>query len=327
METTLNAEQESVIAKVQKLLALARGNTNENEAQAATSKAMELLAAYNLDMAVLNKPGASPSARKDQKRAGGLYSWQRDLWLAVAELNFCKYFFVRGLSKGSKYEHQIIGRAENVLATELMAEYLQDTIERLTVEYGKMAFPGQSRFIRELIAYREGMAHRLQDRLLTERWRRITEERKKRDEAATRHSHGGTALVLADVIQTEEDLNNDYIYGYEPGTTARRRAEYQARQAAAKAAADELLRKQDEWDKAHPREAALRKAKEAEEYAAKQRRWAAEDEKRSRQPARTRRLTSREERMQSHEFYAGHDKGGEIGLDQQLTNNQKGLLS
>lgn len=317
MTVLMDAEQEAVIGKVRKLLALANNNSNEAEAQSATAKAMELLAAYNLDMAILNQTKPKDSKRDDKKRSGGLYSWQRDLWYAVAELNFCRYFFIRGLSAGSKYEHQIIGRAENVIATELMSEYLQDTIERLTVEYGKRAFPGKSRFIRELIAYREGMAYRLADRLRTLRAERIKAERD-RAAAATAGYHGSNALVLADVIQTEQDLNEDYINGWEPGTTAKRRAEQQERQRKATEAYKEEMRKQEEWDKAHPVEAAERKAKEAETYAKWAREDAAKAARRKTAVDRPRRMTSREERMSSHEFYAGYEKGKDVGLDRQI---------
>jgi hypothetical protein len=322
MEIHLTAEQESVISKVEKLLALSRNNSNEAEAESAAAKAMELLAAYNLDMAIVGQTSKQDGKRNDKKRKGGLYSWQRDLWHAVSKLNFCRYWFIRGLGRGTQYEHRILGRQENVIATELMAEYLQDTIERLTVEYGKKHYPGKSRFIRELIAYREGMANRLYWRLEDLRHQRITEDRRKADEARARHSHGGTALVLADVIQTEDDLNEDYLMGLEPGTTAKRRAEREARRAAAQAAYNQqMAEEQAKWDAfaaANPEEAARivrereRKAKEQEA------KWAAEDARRAKQPSRERKLTSREQRMQSHEFYAGYDKAGEVGLDKQI---------
>ena len=323
MMNGLSAEQEAVIGKVEKLLALSRNNSNEAEAQSAAAKAMELLAAYNLDMAIVGQNKPVDGKRADKKRTGGLYSWQRDLWHAVAELNFCRYWFIRGLERGSKYEHRILGRQENVISTELMAEYLQDTVERLTVEYGKINFPGKSRFIRELIAYREGMATRLYWRLQEIRQQRIAEERRKQEEMRTRGSHGGSALVLADVINTEEDFNNDYINGWEPGTSARNRAEREARRAAAKAAADEQLAKEQlEWEAfaaANPAEAEriLRERARAEEQrkAEDDARWA----KMSNRPVRERKLTSREVRMQSREFQAGYVKGADVGLDKQVS--------
>lgn len=320
VEINLSAEQEGIIAKVEKLLSLARNNPNENEAESATAKAMELLAAYNLDMAQIGKPQGSN--RKDQKLKGGLYSWQRNLWNAVAELNFCRYWFIRGLTKGSAYEHRILGRTENVIAMKVMAEYLQDTVERLAVEYGKKAYPGASRFIKELIIYREGVAYRLAERLRELRRQRINEERRKQEEAKTRHSHGGFALVLADVIQTEDDLNNDYIMGWEPGTTANNRAAEKERQRLAMEAYEKKMAEQAEWDRLHPEEAAKRK-KANDEYWAK---VMAEDAKKAKRrktaAARPQRMSRAEQRMSTHEFYAGYNKGDEVGLGQQIDHNE-----
>ena len=86
---------ESIVRKVTALL-----DTNgctEAEAESRVAKAQELLETYNLDMATL---GTSDATRKDTKRKGGLYSWQRDLWKSVAEMNFCYYFSIKGLAKG-----------------------------------------------------------------------------------------------------------------------------------------------------------------------------------------------------------------------------------
>lgn len=48
--TTNTINEEKLIKKVQKLLALADDNSNENEAQAAYARAQELIAEYSLDM-------------------------------------------------------------------------------------------------------------------------------------------------------------------------------------------------------------------------------------------------------------------------------------
>ncbi len=326
-DTILNAEQEGIISKVEKLLALARNNPNENEAQSATEKAMELLAAYNLDMASIGK---QTSNRKDQKLKGGLYSWQRELWNAVAQLNFCKYWFIRGLARGQSYEHRILGRVENVASTKVMAEYLQDTIERLATDYGKKAYPGASRFIRELIIYREGMAYRIAERLRELRRQRINEERRKQEEARTRHSHGGFALVLADVIQTEDDLNEDYLHGLEPGTTGKRRAEEKARQAAAMDAYNKrMAEEQAKWDlfaKTNPEEAKRIVAERKRAIRERDAKWAAQDAKRAKAMTRPRKMTRAEERMSSPEFYAGYDKGNEVGLDRQIDGDDQPRL-
>ena len=118
-------KMEAVIAKIRKLLAMADGNANEHEAAVAASKAQELLEAYNLDMAIIGRKTGTHAPRNDKKRAGGLYKWQRDLWFATATLNFCKYYYFRGLVAGSQYEHQLIGSHVNVVSTEVMANWFE----------------------------------------------------------------------------------------------------------------------------------------------------------------------------------------------------------
>lgn len=320
--THLNAEEQAVLAKVEKLLALAKGNANENEAASATAKAMELLAAYNLDMAVIGNTGKG-SQRKDTRLKGGLYAWQRDIWKAVSELNFCMYWSIKGLTKGSTYEHRILGRQVNVASAQAMADYLQQAVERLTREYAK-ANHYHSIFVRELIAYREGMAHRLVDRLNTLRKQRLAEDERKQREERARSSHPGAApasnaLVLASVIHTEEDLNNDYLYGKEPGWHSEQRAIREARQAAALAAYHKQMEEKQAWRLANPE--AAKAQDEADRKANAE--WLAKYEKRNarrKEPVyRERALTAQEQRARLSTFTQGYYKADEIGLDDQVT--------
>lgn len=126
----LTPEAEKAIDRIQKLLALARNNDNEAEASLAMEAAQRMLEAHNLDMALVERKagGASGQKREDQKTGGGLYKWQRTVWEHTAILNFCRYQSIRGLAKGSKYENRIIGSQVNVLATNVMGDYLQQTI-------------------------------------------------------------------------------------------------------------------------------------------------------------------------------------------------------
>lgn len=322
--TGMDQKTLDVIEKVRKLLAMANGNANENEAAIAAAKAAQLLEAYNLDMAVI---GASATAkRKDQKRAGGLYQWQRNLWYAVAKLNFCHYTYTRGLRAGEQYEHQIIGSQANVISTEVMAEYLQSTVERLARYWVKINYPNKSVFIKPAIAYREGVATSISNRIWTLRNQKLAEDEAKRkaDREAARAMGVNTenALILQDVINTEEDLNNDYIWGYEPGTSAMHRRQREAKQAKAEADAKEALRKQAEWDLAHPELAAKRKAKDKAQEEEMYRRWAREDAKR-----RNRKPTAEEERRNMPSFYDGYDAGQKVSLDKQVDNRQNKQIS
>lgn len=327
MNQTLSQEALAIIAKVEKLLALAKGNANEHEAQTATAKAMELLAAYNLDMAQIGTSGKG-NQRSDTRLKGGLYGWQRDLWKAVSELNFCLYRSIRGLQKGAVYEHRVIGSHVNVVSTKAMADYLQQTVERLAQQWAKdRGYP--SVFVKEAIAYREGMAERLCDRLWDLRRDRMREdeavkEQARKDARAT-GAAPGMALVLADVAQTEQDLNQDLLHGYEPGTTARHRAEWEHRQVAARQEADRLLQERDAAEAADP---ALRDTRLAAEKAEAEYREKLEEAARKREERNARRRkgdgfryrqeTPREARARTSEYESGYRKGADIGLDKQI---------
>lgn len=180
---------ENIIRKIEALLNV--NGCTEAEAEARLAKAQELLERHNLDMANI---GGKPESRKDQKRKGGLYTWQRNLWKAVAELNFCYYSAIRGLARGSSYEHRIIGSHANVIATEVMAKYLQETVERLAQDWAKANFY-KSVFVREAIAYREGMTNRLSERLQARRDELVAEERQICEENEFRANSASTVLT------------------------------------------------------------------------------------------------------------------------------------
>lgn len=330
----LTQEQQDVIAKVQKLLALAGNNTNEHEAQAATQKAMDLLSAYNLSMHVVGKAGerGASGVRKDQKRKGGLYSWQRDLWGAVASLNFCAYWSIKGLERGSAYEHRILGSEVNVVSTEVMADYLQQAVERMAQAWAKER-GYKSVFVREAIAYREGVATGLVGRLQEKRRERDAEEKAKQD---AQPKGDGRGIVLADVANSEIDLNTDYINGLEPGTTAAKRAEQAARQAAATAAYNEEMETKKKRRAEDPVYDAECKAKEEanqkywDDLVAKSRgkqdKSAARREKRANTPGYDslgykivyRQETAQEARQRMSTFGEGYHDAKKINLDKQV---------
>jgi hypothetical protein len=305
---------EAVIAKVRKLLALAGNNTNEAEAASAAQKAQDLLEAYNLDMATVNEKTRTFAAREDTRTGGGLYKWQRALWYATATLNFCRYSYIRGNKAGGTYEHQLIGSKANVIGARIMAEYLEGVTERLARKWVAENHPGKSIFIKDAIAYREGLAGRLTNRLWTKRWEHLkTEEERIKQERARNLSAGvdtQNALVLQDVINTEEDLNMDYLYGYEPGTSAKRRVENEARRVAAEAAAEEELVKFRQWEKDHPEEARKLAEKEAEELRKSNERYF--------RTARPKKPTAEELRRNTPAYREGWRKGEDVQIERQV---------
>jgi hypothetical protein len=318
----LTPEQRRAIEQVEKLLRLAGKNQNENESAAATAKAMELLAKYNLDLSIVEQnSGASSGKREDTKFEGGLYQYQRDIWKAVAELNFCFYWNQYNWDKnkpksrrspsggGYKFQHRVVGRTVNVMATRGMAEYLLQAIERLTRE----RYPQPSQFFtRSANSFREGLAETVIGKIYDRRRHLLKQEQIKEREAkraAEKMERQGvstaTTLTLSTLRKSEHDANIDFMYG--EGTSAK----WAAEEAAAAAAAEKRDREYTAWAKAHPEEAA---AKEAERRKARRTSWNAGMG------------TDRKQRDNSA-YYAGQDKGHAISIDPQAESRKAtGLL-
>jgi hypothetical protein len=343
-KTKDQVDLEKVTATVQKLLNLAAKNPNEHEAASATARAMEMLAAYNLDLSTLEQGGETSGKREDSRVRGGMYTYERELWDQIASINFCMYFSTRTIThvKGTvgwssqpqytgkrkiSFQHRIIGRTVNATSTRVMAQYIQGTIERLVQE----RFPVNSqRFTSEAVAYREGMAEAVSEKLRKRRraQQREQDEKAERDRAAAeRAARAGvstaTALTIRDVLKSEAEANYDFLHG--EGSWAekeKREREWsegwekrRAARAAAEAAAEAA---QAEWAAAHPEEAAKeekkRLAKErAAERAASRRtgRWRGRSE------------TPAERRQGSNYYYEGKDKGASISIDPQAGTSTK----
>lgn len=339
----------TILERLEKLLRMAE-SPNENEAAIALAKAQQLMEEYNIDAATIGKTakGKQGAARSDEKNKGGLYEWQRDLWKAVAEMNFCRYWSIKGLTRGSTYEHRLLGSVVNVKSTQIMAAYLQGAVERIVQDYAKAN--GYNVFAREMIGMREGIADRLCERLKDLHRERIRENERKAAEERARASHPsaapGTAVavILKDVIQNEDDLNNDHLNGWEPGTTARRRHEYEMaaqmrrrkrelfetdKAGFVAAYGQEELQKMEAQDRADKKriadyEAYLRGEDTdtyGEGYKPKKVRPS-----RATGIGRTRKPTSREERSYTSEYRVGRQKGDTIGLDQQVGHQGRNKL-
>lgn len=196
---------EKLIDQIGKLLAVAASTKNPDEKQAFEAKAMALIAQNNLDMAAIEIGGNSAKAAKraDEKHKGGLYQFQRDLWGAVADLNFCMYWnlYTYDPNKVSKYwarqyggvakvpehrrggyhfEHRLVGRVVNIAATRTMAGYLEEAIERAVRE----RLPNQPNlwFSSDMAAFREGASDEIRRKIYDRRRKLLDEEQRKADE-------------------------------------------------------------------------------------------------------------------------------------------------
>lgn len=325
-------EIQKLLSRVEKLLALAANNPNEAEAASAAAKAQDLLAAYQLDMSALEATDGKKHGRREEKKLkGGLYKWQRDIWHNVAQLNFCLYWFIRGLRKGQSYQHRLIGRTSNVVGTKIMAEYLEQAIERIARE--RYENDPARYFSKAGIAYREGMADRICARLQERRREQMEEDRRKAREQKARTSHPGsapstsTALTIVDVTKSEWDGNAEFEYDLEhgPGEYARMmalRAQYRAEQQAEQ---DAIEAERLAWIAANPEEHARQEAAKAE----RKRKEDERERKREERNARRRKGTSHSYKsdVRHDDYWEGRERGDDVSLDQQIGNRQDGRIA
>ena len=310
----ISEDARKALARARKILDMASRPPDENDTPAqraakeqeravAVEKYQQVLLDYNLTQAMVDQTGSEAEGRREEaKLKAGVYDWQRNLWEAVAELNFCLYWCA-DVWREQKYmrkdpwtgerrertrwkrgkEHQVVGRVVNTRATINLCTYIEAAIEKATREQLALSLGiqptdpdyktrlNQNLYSRFACDFREGAADDVIERV--EKQRRdqlqkeaeaVAEARKRAEEAAASGVSDGTSLVIAAYVQTERDLNRDHARGVEPGTTARERAERAAREA-------QREREYAEWAAANPEEA--RKQAEEERKAA-ERYWA-----------------------------------------------------
>lgn len=228
----------SIIFRIQKLLALANdGGATEAEASLAMEKAQAIMAEHNLTMATIAATGEKGQENRTKEGLDGqaMYDYQRDLMAAIADTNYCYVNVIyRGSRRGVRgVGYQIIGTESNVATAKIMFEYLMQTINRLVmIEIGN---DYRQRMSRYAMSWCAGCSSRLIDRIrerhsnyLAEQKKKAEQEKKQAQHPASA-SHGALVVVMEDYQQKERDLNNDFRNGWEPGTTAKKRDERDAR--------------------------------------------------------------------------------------------------
>ena len=203
METSQDSSALTVVGKVRKLLALARGGGTEAEAENAAQRAHTLLAAHNLTLAdVAEKPAWGDRVVDRDCVDGSRELWPAQVWHATAALYFCEYFYARVLAPDDPerllgLRHNVVGRRHSVRIAKLMAEYLVDATNRLAREHGLRVQPEERRSYRK--SFRIACAARLAARI----WERrhVTEARPTPGPSDT------TLPALASLYATEAKAN------------------------------------------------------------------------------------------------------------------------
>lgn len=128
-----------ILDKVKKLLALSEGTANLHEAELATQRVEELLAAHNLSMADALAHGQALNGEADRISERFAtphldYAFMK-LWCAVADAHYCKIVYNPPQKQGEVgYRYTLIGRRSNVQASAMLAEYLSEAMLRLTAD-------------------------------------------------------------------------------------------------------------------------------------------------------------------------------------------------
>lgn len=202
--TTANEEvTTAVIEKVRKLLALSK-SPNEKEAQAAAEKAQELLAKYNLSMSAVEGSRATETYGTEIGSITRSQPWRRRLYNAVAALYFCKYFFTTRKREAWQRqkgfirvdEHYFVGERHNTSVAALVAQYLEDTINRLAKD-GACTLPGRQ----GRSAYQTSFRHAASIRVCSRIYQRIREA----SVGPTKMSSGENLPALANLYQTTNE--------------------------------------------------------------------------------------------------------------------------
>lgn len=88
---------EEIIKKIEKLLALAGNNPNENEALASSLKAQELIAKYNINVDHIGSNKEVPKIGTASHTTGKGYKWRYKLAEIIARNFRCKVYLINGI--------------------------------------------------------------------------------------------------------------------------------------------------------------------------------------------------------------------------------------
>lgn len=158
------------IDRAKKLLALAKGNQNENELKAATAAADKIIQEFRISVAQLEADGATtePFVRKVVRSQGRRTAWIETLLFGITAHNGCAWYLSSGRVGGFEYndsgtlqgrkgsegrcEYTVVGRSSDTEIVEYMLTYLVGECERI----GKQNSKGKG--VRFGVAYLMGLA-------------------------------------------------------------------------------------------------------------------------------------------------------------------------
>jgi hypothetical protein len=202
------SDKNEIIEKIKKIMRLAQNaGATEGEAAAAMSKVQEILAQHNLDMSQIDMTDkdAEPIAGHRGRVTNKNNKWEIDIFAGAAKLNFCSYYTINiGDYNGRivKLQHVVVGKPVNVMATELLVEYLLSTVNKMAKEYsvtGHCILAAQlakTSIAMAVHRFKQGMARQLRHRCIA-----LVAQR---SAAPTKTSDGRNLPALADAYEASQ---------------------------------------------------------------------------------------------------------------------------
>ncbi len=199
---TATNETTRILERVKKMLTLANdAAATEGERDNAMRMAHATLAKYNLSLA--QAEGTQIGSNRDDPRVDQTIETRSRPWIiraahAVAELFFCKYFFVRS---GRNAKHYFIGRLSNVTTAKEIADFVIRSINR----EGRARAKDQLNPNPWRLSFCKGAAEAVRTRC-----HQLRQDAEKASQAAPVASTG-TSLVLSSVYAHEVQANSAYL--------------------------------------------------------------------------------------------------------------------
>lgn len=340
MNGTITGVEDRVLDRIRKLLRLANdARGNEHETALAARRATELMEQHGLSTATIEAEGGVGEGRTKEETASferGRAPWMPELMKTVADSCFCLCEVdIIGSGRKTRVAFRLFGRESAVAGAFALADYLKDTVWRLSRAPGI----GSEHY------FRMGCAERLGERVRADHETALANQRAEAEratrEAAARANHPGsvpssTALtvVLADYAAAEAEANEELRRGLPPGTLAAERAaakaDREARERRYKRLIDSGVEQGVAWNMVHMNMDLERATEYETEWKRREATRRVEEEKPRK---KTRGDEARERRAfraylremgrrNDPSWLAGREKGDEVSLARQLADKK-----
>ena len=186
-------KRENILMKVQRMLMLAEGATNEHEAALAAAMAQKFMLQHDLCIEDLGEITEEDTKILEESvyETGRMANWKLDLFCGVARSFGCRPLIVTGYRSRTL---RLVGTKANMAVARSTFEYLVSTVDRLA----KREVSGEGRSV--ISAYKLGVATTVVSRLKQQ----AEENAKEVNKAATA---AGTELVLVKDAALKEHMS------------------------------------------------------------------------------------------------------------------------